>query len=116
MGGSPGPDESAISGIRPVDLPQIPSGHRRRFRIVILQPVDVDAVLANLDSLHEDVDSVVIAGRGKVGEVDGAGSATVAFQKNFDESSAGRRPADFPTQLIGEWIMDQRRIELVGGV
>src|SRR5436190_10003983 len=92
--GSCRPYESVLTWIRPVDFPQIPSGDRWWFGVVLVQPVDVHAVRADFDFLHEDVDSVVIAGSGKVGEVDGAGLATVLFQQHLDETSAGRLPAD----------------------
>src|SRR5215470_8132442 len=71
-----GANEPEFAWIRPVDFPEVPSCDGGRFGIAISQPVDVDAVCADLDLLHEDVDSVVITGCRKVGEVDGAGLAT----------------------------------------
>src|SRR5436305_10124214 len=78
--GSAGAGKSRFAWIGVVEFPEIPSGHGRRFRVFLPQLVDIDAVRTDLDFLHEDVDSEVIAGRGKVGEIDGGGLATVRFQ------------------------------------
>ena len=86
-------------------------GHFRGLCVLRGQAFDIDPVQAALDVFGQDVDTAVVAGRD--GTVDGA---TGGVDKDLDHPGTGCVTVDVTAELESERVMDQRHVELIGGI